>query len=97
MGHGTKEYEDVPDGVVMALAVVCKEVGANGIQYPFRKEGEQSEVGKALHHGLSHEDNAPSHDEIQSERKTWVFAHGEQFIECSANNDEPLYCEYEPA
>ena len=31
MGHGTKEYEDVPDGVVRAFAVVRKEVGANGI------------------------------------------------------------------
>lgn len=31
MGHGTKEYEDVPDGMVMAFAVVCKEVGANSI------------------------------------------------------------------
>ena len=31
MGHGTKEDKDVPDGVIIAFAVVCKEVGANGI------------------------------------------------------------------
>ena len=95
--HGAKEHEDVPDGVVMPLAVVGEEIGARGVEERFTEKHNEGGKGETLYDGLRHKDDAPAHDKVQCQRQAWVLAHGKELVERAADDDGPLYGEDKPA
>lgn len=97
MAHGTKKDEDMPDGMIVATAVMGKKVCAYGIEYTFEQQHQQGGGRQALYYWLGNKDYTPSHNKIEGEGETGVTPHGKYLIECSSDDNGPLDREDKPA
>ena len=97
MGEGTKQDKDVPNGVIMGLFVVGKEVSSCGIGDALGQEEPEGDGRQELYHGFGNEDDAPAHDEIDGERESRPAVYREDFIESAGYHQEPQEREHRPA
>ena len=84
MGHGAKEDEDVPDGMIARFAVVSKEVGAGSVEDALGKQQRHRNGLQTVHNGLEDKHNAPPHQQIQSQGEAGPLAYGVYLIEGAA-------------
>ena len=84
MGHGAKEDEDVPDGMIARFAVVCEEVSAGSVEDALGKQQRHRNGLQALHNGLEYQYDTPPHQQIQSQGEARPLAYGVYLIEGAA-------------
>ena len=70
--------------------VVGKEVSSSSIGYALGQEEPERQGFQLLHHGFGYKHDAPPHNQIDGQRKSWPASKGNDFIYCSYNDNYPL-------
>ena len=100
MCDGSKQDKHVPNGVIMGLCIVGKEVSSCSIGDAFSKKKPKRRWIQSLQDWLCNEDDAPSHHQIDCERESRPAVYRKDFIEDSAYDNYPLKrkdCPAEPS
>ena len=97
MGHTAEQHEDVPHAVEVGTAVVGEEVGAGGVEQPFRPDGAECGSRDVAAHGFGHEDEGPTHEQIDEEGKSREAVDGRDFVDGTTHGYGPQQAEHGPA
>lgn len=96
MGYGAKENEDVPDGMIVRPTVVSKKVCAGRVEQSLCQQKPQGKGREEGEHRLADKQDAPPHDKIDGQREARPATYGKDLVECTANDESPLYAEKQP-
>ena len=89
MGYTAKKNKNVPDGVIVFVALVVREeVCAYCVEQSFKKNTDDRPGVHPLVDRQREENATPSHSKIYAERECWPFVNGKDLIECAADG----YC-----
>ena len=97
MCDGSKQNKNVPNGMIMGLRIVSKEVSSRSISNTFCKQEPKRCWIQSLQDWLSNENDAPSHYQIDCKRESRPTAKSEDFIKSSDQHNYPLQREHRPA
>ena len=97
MAHRAEQYEDVPDGVEVAPAVVRKEISAAGVENALCQDEEQGSGREPLKYGFGDEHHRPAQHKVEHERELGVAVDGDYLIHRAAYHHRPEQSEHRPA
>ena len=97
VAYGAEQYEDVPDGVEVAPAVVRKEICATCVEKSLCQDEEQRSGSEPLKYGFGDEHHRPSHHKVEHERELGVAVDGDYLIHRAAYHHRPEQSEHRPS